>query len=713
MGLVQAGLGKELLQAYRNLTLQAFETYLQSFIETLREELATNAHGFLPGKRKALASKIPSDFPSREVLEYYAKPKVSSAHEAWPGFGKRVRGTAGAGFRGGRGDPRAWARACERFFEWGSKEEVGKRFRTLVWRGEVIQAARLKLGAPTGQEDISPNGESSQGKESNGSSPPPKARSGTINSYFASQSRTSGSAARTRSPIEGRYTVSFPEPKMKDIHGKRVHIVTGHTAEYRVEFDPSEWNRLIQDSMDGTRLQSTELTAEERQALDMVSIPATGNSTSEHESSSALSDDDTSHAVTPKKARQRKQVDLDSSDKVWIPVDIIRLGFPELEEEYQRKLRDKEEASKTPKKKAAKTSTQVTAKSPKTPARNKAAASSQQSTVTSWFDHSRPSSPVKTPQKQGMASKTRASKKAPIEIIDLSDSPDPEPTATRASSIGSSVVAIGSSVIELGSSSPIPSRKTGKRPDSFLSKASGFGLNSDTSEDDESVSARRTPEWLRALSKSRPRAVSPDIIPKVRTRTKTRNVVSSPMAIDTPPRKMTPPGEISVMESVPSGSKLVEELEEYELTPTAVPRGIRAASRDTGTGPVQAVEPNPSGLSDTDDMALLPRGISEEKPSEQKSQPAAVRPSMVRKGDSKTRPPPRLAGRTQPIPHDNATEAKITESSAVKGVAAQSTLMGFFKPIPKPYIPVPKAKPTVYRLVQETEEAEYYMPDYA
>lgn len=715
MGLVQAGLGKELLQAYRNLNLQEFETYLQSFIETLREELATNAHGFLPGKRKALASKIPPDFPSREVLEYYAKPKVSSADEAWPGFGKRIRGTAGAGFRGGRGDPRAWARACERFFEWGSKEEVGKRFRTLVWRGEIIQAVRQKLGAPTGDEDVSPGGEASQGARASGSTPPPpKARSKTtktINSYFATQSRASGSAARTRSPLAGRYTINFPEPEMKDIHGKRVHIVTGHTAEYRVEFDPSEWNRLIQDSMDGTRLQSSELTAEERQALDMVAVPATGNSTSEHESSSALSDEDTSNAVTPKKARQRKQVDPNSSDKVWIPVDFIKLGFPELEEQYEQKLREKEEASKTPKKRAAKASTQVPAKSPKKPAKSKAATSSQQSTVTGWFDSSKPPSQMRTPQKKGMANKTRASQKdkAPIEIIDLSDSPDPEPTrVTRASSIGSSVIALGSSIIELGSSSPMSSRTAGKRADNFLPRPTNTGLSSDTSDDDESTDGE-TPEWLRKLTKSRPRADSPDITPKIRTRAKSRNVVSSPMAIDTPLRKKTPIREIEIQEDMASGATFVEEAEAYELTPTALPRGVRVASRDLETGNVPVFEPEPSAFSDTNSMASLLRGVSEGTALQADKQSVPVRPSMARKKQSKSRPPPRLASED----HSHPTGLEAKSSSADKGAAAQSTLMGFFKPIAKPHIPAPKVKPTVYRLVEETEEAEYYMPDYA
>lgn len=703
MGLVQAGLGKELLQAYRRFNLVEFENYLQTFIETLREELATNAHGFLPGKRKALASKIPPDFPSREVLEYYAKPMVSSAEEAWPGFGKRVRGTAGAGFRGGRGDPRAWARACERFFEWGSKEEVGKRFRTLVWRGEIIQAVRQKLGAPTGDEDLSSDEGRSQVARANGlSQPPPESRSKTISSYFATQSRTSGSASRTRSPSAGRYTVKFPEPRLKDIHGKRVHIVTGHTAEYRVEFDPSEWTRLIQDSMDGTRLQSSELTAEERQALDMVSPPATGNSTSEQESSSAVSDEDTSNAVTPKRARQRKQVDSNPFDKVWIPVDFIKLGFPELEEQYEQKLRDKEEASKTPKKRAAKASTQAAAKSPKKTAISKAVTASQQSTVTNWFDSGKPSSQMKTPQKKGMASKTHASQKdqAPIEIIDLSDSPDPEPARLSRVSVGSSVVALGSSVIEVGSSSPMPSRNPGKKADTFLSRPDHTGLNSDTFDGDESTDTD-IPEWLRQLTRSRPRAASPDVTPKIRTRAKSRNVVSSPMAIDTPPRKGMPPSELEPQKNMADKTAFVEEPEEFELTPIAAPGSVRLASRDVVPDHVPAFESNLPALPDIDNMPLPSRGVSEDRTSQQS---LPVRPSMARKKDSKTRPPPRLASAV--------SEGKSAQSTD-QGTGAQSTLMGFFKPVGKPYAPVPKAKRTVYRLVQETEEAEYYMPDYA
>lgn len=708
MGLVQAGLGKELLTAYRTLTSQAFETYLQSFIETLRDELSTNAHGFLPGKRKALASKIPADFPSRKVLEYYAKPRVSSQHEAWPGFGKRAVASAGAGIRGGRGDPRAWARACERFFEWGSKEEVGKRFRTLVWRGEVVQAVREKLGAPVGAVGISPGAEAIQTKNLESGSAASAGRPRTINSYFASQSRGSASTGRTRSPLAGWLDSVFPAPRLNDIHGKRAHIVTGHTAEYRVEYDPSEWNRLIQDSMDGTRLQSTELTAEERQALDMVAAPATGNSTSEAGSSSALSDDD--NAATPRKARPKKQVDLDSSDKVWIPVEIIQLGFPELEQKYLQKVRDKEEASKTPKKRAPRAATQASQTSPKKPARGKAATSTQQSTVTNWFDPGKPSStakpctPVK-PLKAGMASKTRASKKTPIEIIDLSDSPDPPP-ATRASSVGSSVVALGSSIISVGSSSPMPPRRAGKEKPTQDSRSEIFAV-SDTS-GDESTSGGY-PEWLKALSKPRPRDASPDATPKIRSRTKSRNIVSSPMKVDTPP-PARPGSGMADLGTRYSGD--IELAKERESTPTAIPRRPSKSGRATTTESISPVET---------DVVECPKdtgiNVDQDKRPERlrrSGSPVNKRPSMARKAVPKARPPPTFV----PTTTERSSSTEIPSATTIPTTSKdappiRNTLMGYFKPAVKSYAPIPKAKPTVYRLVAETEEAEYYMPDYA
>ncbi|KAJ9112695.1 hypothetical protein QFC22_006197 [Naganishia vaughanmartiniae] len=694
MGLIQAGLGTNLLQAYRTLPLQAFQTHLQSFIESLREELATNAHGFLPGKRKALASKIPADFPSLQVLEYYAKPRVSEPHDAWPGFARRGAGTGGAGMRGGRGDPRAWARACERFFEWGSKEEVGKRFRTLVWRGEIVQAVREKLGVTFG-----PIQEKQPYAAASTTSPPlPQTRAKTITSYFTSTE----SAARTRSAMSDRYREAFPAPRLKAIHNKRVHIVTGHTAEYRIEYDPSEWNRLIQDSMDGTRLHSAELTAEQRQSLDMVSGQGGGSTTSEADSSSAVSDEE---RAEPKKTKQRKEVDLDSSDKVWIPVELVKLAFPELEEKYEQSLRDKEKASRTPRKRRAKDSSQAKVL-PKSPAKSprkqvhdgkggkSAPSSSQQSTVTSWFDSNKPaSSPLSTPRKRG------ATARAPvIEIIDLSDSPDAEPTVAR------KPASTGSSVIIVGSSSPIRCSK-GKNPLSSRSLPryeEASTTSTDTSDDEVSTSAR-TPGWLRRVTRPRPEE-NTQRTPRARTSKALAKVVDT-----SPPR--ADDGAKDPRQDVDER----EELEECELTPTAVPRGTRATRR-ASTSSVQIIDADEVALESEKSTLIIPPTIV----SNAKSAPSitSTRPSMMRPGPTRTRAKPVLAGPPSssntmkatppPPPLGRATSSVSTSSEKDTG---RGTLMDFFKPSPKAGH-VKRVKLAVYRLVEETDEAEYYMPDY-
>ncbi|KAJ9107176.1 hypothetical protein QFC19_002836 [Naganishia cerealis] len=707
LGLVQAGLGTNLLQAYRQLSLQAFETHLQSFIESLREELATNAHGFLPGKRKVLASKIPADFPSMQVLEYYAKPKVSAPHKAWPGFARRPPGTDGAGRRGGRGDPRAWARACERFFEWGSKEEVGKRFRTLVWRGEIVQAVRERLGV-----NVGPVPEKQLDAPS--SSPLPLTRSRTITSYFATQSRASSqSGSRIRSTMTDWYTNAFPAPRLIAIRSKRVHIVTGHTAEYRVEYDPSEWNRLIQDAMGGTRLNSAELTPEQRQALDMVSGKAGGYSTSEADSASAVSDED---APMPTKTRQRKEVNLDSSDKVWIPVDLVKLAFPELEEAYEQRLKDKDEASRTPRKRRAKDSQasvppKFPAKSPRkqTEARKAAATtSSQQSTVTSWFESNKPaSSPLSTPRKK------HGVPHAPvIEIIDLSDSPESdEPVATRkAPSTGSSVIFVGSS--------PNTSSKSGRPQSRSLRRhENASGTTTDTSDDDVSMSAR-TPAWLRRLARPH---TDTHRTPRAKTG------ATEPNVLDTPPARAVQRGK-----DTPRNADEAEEVEEYELTPTAAPRGVRVACR-ASTCNVQIIE-----VEDVPTSSVLlsgPPKLTTVLPVVAPTRPSMTRPG-VRPGTQRTRAKPVLAGSSSSLastsalpppparqtttpdsqlpaerkvttPRDSGTSMDSLQPVSVAAVAVDKLLSRPFT------APLRKAKPTVYRLVEETEEAEYYMPDYA
>ncbi len=294
-------------------------------------------------------------------------PAVSSDENGWPGFGKRteeIEGVWSPGFgkRNGRGDSRGSARACERWFEWGGKEEVGRKMRTLVWRGEILNEAREKIlvGGVRASAGNTVVATVANGKGNSAST----AGKGRLTSYFnqassssvlASQQVGSNKKGKGRSPSPAsRDYGAFPSAKLLSIHSSREHPSTGFILEYRVEYDPSEWTTTIQDAMDGSRVEPRMLTAEQRAELGMVSgsqygldTPASSASASEM---STGDEDSASITDTPRKKREKKEVDLFSTDKVWIPAVLVREVWPGLVEVYEEKLRAKAEKAATPKK---------------------------------------------------------------------------------------------------------------------------------------------------------------------------------------------------------------------------------------------------------------------------------------------------------------------------------------------------------------------------
>jgi hypothetical protein len=101
----------------------------------LCQELKTNASGLLPNKCLSLSRKVPLDFPPIDVLTTYVHPITSQTHKG--AFS--------------RNKPLTWsndpdlakiAALCERSFEWGYKEHLIQRFRTLLWPWMALRCIR-------------------------------------------------------------------------------------------------------------------------------------------------------------------------------------------------------------------------------------------------------------------------------------------------------------------------------------------------------------------------------------------------------------------------------------------------------------------------------------------------------------------------------------------------------------------------------------------
>ncbi|KAH8089014.1 PIN domain-like protein, partial [Filobasidium floriforme] len=327
-GLAQTPLSTELINAYKTSSPEQFQNYLVDFRESLKRELSTNSLGFLPNKRKQLAQTLPSTFPQVEIIDYYVNPRISKGQDVWPGFGQREEGTPGAGRRGGRGDPRSFAIVCEKYFEWGTKEEVGKRMKTLVWRGEVINQLREKLMVATSTAAVTATGG--------------KTKNSRMTSYFHSVSSSQSSARSSQDKGKGRALgptsstgslvepmEEFPRARLVTIHSTRQHASTGMILEYRIEYDHKTWTRTVQAVMQGTRIDPELLPEQDRIAMGLT----TGR------------DPDRAESVTSETAD-----DESANDRLWIPAELVKAGWPELVEAYETKLREKAEkaALRTP-----------------------------------------------------------------------------------------------------------------------------------------------------------------------------------------------------------------------------------------------------------------------------------------------------------------------------------------------------------------------------
>lgn len=82
LGLARCGYGDELLEAARTLLPADLDAFLVNWVARIKQELSSNAHGYLCSTHPRLAANITDDFPNRRVLGLYVEPLTS-----WSGTG--------------------------------------------------------------------------------------------------------------------------------------------------------------------------------------------------------------------------------------------------------------------------------------------------------------------------------------------------------------------------------------------------------------------------------------------------------------------------------------------------------------------------------------------------------------------------------------------------------------------------------------------------
>jgi len=308
-GLAKCGLGDELLEAAQSLPRDELPEFLTRWRESLRNELRTNSRGHLGSKKPSLAKLIPDSFPDIDVLLSYTNPIISATD---------------AGARRTHTPPR-WdrepdlgkiARVCELHFEWGLKDTIIKRFRTVLWPSMVLRALRC----------------SALGADTKASSRPPSTPTGEQESHQDILGTPSKQLARHFSSMALRSDGGDEDSILKDlivkIHGSRMHAYTDGILEYRLEIAPAQLVCLASAGIQGLRKPADT-------TYDVLP--------SESEDSDSVDDEGGGGGTKGRKKRRGggPPPEPDSHLRVWMPACMVGYVLPDLVGQYEAALEAK------------------------------------------------------------------------------------------------------------------------------------------------------------------------------------------------------------------------------------------------------------------------------------------------------------------------------------------------------------------------------------
>uniref|UniRef100_D8QFX1 XPG-I domain-containing protein n=1 Tax=Schizophyllum commune (strain H4-8 / FGSC 9210) TaxID=578458 RepID=D8QFX1_SCHCM len=311
-GLARCGFGDTLYDAANTLDDDALEDFLENWRNELRHELRTNAQGKLPSKRKKLADALPESFPSIKVLRSYTCPITT---ESMGREENNLKITWGK-------DPNmaALARTCEMHFEWGFKDIIVKRFRTVVWPGAILRilrravldadARRARLGVPS-----TPRKHRGREDEDEGA---PGSPSKLVAKYL--------SGLTLDSPGARDHSDSDSDDEDKDdmvlkIHSSRTHASTDGMLEYRLEVAPRALVRAAESGVLGTR-----------RPMDEDEWSADSDSGEDFDS-----DGEPAKRVKGAKGTKKAPPAPESTLRVWVPAVMVRMTHPRMVREFEEK----------------------------------------------------------------------------------------------------------------------------------------------------------------------------------------------------------------------------------------------------------------------------------------------------------------------------------------------------------------------------------------
>jgi len=380
--LARCGFGDSLYEAAVNLDRDDLEEFLVAWRHELREELRTNSKGEIGRKQVALAKSITESFPDIDILLSYVRPITSES------MGRESNNTRITWSR--EPDLAKLAATCEFYFEWGYKEAIIKRFRTVIWHSVVLRILRRavldidqKSASTARSVPVTPR---KKNREKEACGTPSK----MIAKHFSSLTLDV--------PEESVY-ISGSDSEDKDdeerlivkVHSARTHVSTDGLPEYRLEIAPKQLVRLTEGGIQGIRTPE-----------------------GPDEWASENEEDDDEEGGTKKRGKGQP-IDPETHLRVWMPACMVKLVEPRLVQDFE----DLQEQKRL---KKLKTTTRVpAAEKEKAPRKSKKTVAKPVDDDGDVFS----SPPVPRPKKKTAAptKRTISAQKLPVDDQDIFSSP--------------------------------------------------------------------------------------------------------------------------------------------------------------------------------------------------------------------------------------------------------------------------------------------------
>jgi hypothetical protein len=127
LALARCGFGDTLLKAVKTLHGKAFEDFISTWRQKIRQELTDNSQLFLTSRQPNIAAQLTANFPNREVLNLYVYPLTSwSPHETRPPSNIwKSR------------EPRIFniSLFCSQNLGWRTSQDIAHHFHNTLWKG--------------------------------------------------------------------------------------------------------------------------------------------------------------------------------------------------------------------------------------------------------------------------------------------------------------------------------------------------------------------------------------------------------------------------------------------------------------------------------------------------------------------------------------------------------------------------------------------------